>query len=228
MTEVDFRTLPAYPRYKLMASLIVPRPIALVTTLSENGVVNAAPFSMFNMVGEDPPLVMISLNRLKDGRLKDTAANILRSGEFVVHIADEAIGQQMHDCGHAFGPEVSELDVVGLETVPSHTVKPPRIAQAPVAFECVLHEKMETDSRYVFFGRVQWMAARDGLIDTALWRVNLRDYEPVARFGASFYIRCGDRYAMADHGAALSASAAPHAQRAVDSVPSTETPIDRL
>ena len=228
MTEVDFRTLPAYPRYKLMASLIVPRPIALVTTLGESGVVNAAPFSMFNMVGEDPPLLMISLNRLKDGRLKDTAANILRSGEFVVHIADEAIGQQMHDCGHAFGPEVSELDVVGLGTEPSLTVKPPRIAQAPVAFECVLHEKMETDSRYVFFGRVQWMAARDGLIDTELWRVNLRDYEPVARFGASFYIRCGDRYAMADHGAALSAQDTPSTSLAVDSVPSTETPIDRL
>ena len=193
MTEVDFRELAEYPRYKLMASLIVPRPIALVTTLGDNGVVNAAPFSMFNMVGEHPPLVMISLNRLKDGRLKDTAANILRSGEFVVHIADEVIGRQMHDCGHAHPPEVSELEVVGLGTTASRTVRPPRIAEAPVAFECVLHEKMETESRYVFFGRVQWMAARDGLIDTERWRVNLRDYQPVARFGASFYIRCGDR-----------------------------------
>ena len=217
MTEVDFRTLPEYPRYKLMASLIVPRPIALVTTLGENGVVNAAPFSMFNMVGEDPPLVMISLNRLKDGGLKDTAANILRSGEFVVHIADEAIGQQMHDCGVSHPPEVSELDEVGFTAVPSRTVKPPRIAQAPVAFECVLHETMQTDSRYVFFGRVQWMAAREGLIDTERWRVNLREYHPVARFGASFYIRCGDRFAMAQQVESGSAATA-----------STETPIDRL
>jgi flavin reductase (DIM6/NTAB) family NADH-FMN oxidoreductase RutF len=118
--------------------------------------------------------------------------------------------------------------VVGLGTVPSHTVKPPRIARAPVAFECMLHEKMETESRYVFFGRVQWMAAREGLIDTELWRVNLRDYDPVARFGASFYIRCTDRYAMADQGAALSAQGAARAAVAVDSLPSTETPIDRL
>jgi flavin reductase (DIM6/NTAB) family NADH-FMN oxidoreductase RutF len=195
MTEVDFRELAEYPRYKLMASLIVPRPIALVTTLSDHGVVNAAPFSMFNMVGEEPPLVMISLNRQKDGRLKDTAANILRSGEFVVHIADEAMGQQMHHCGHPYPPHISEVEAVGLTTTPSHTVAPPRITQAPVAFECVLHEKMETDSRYVFFGRVQWLAARPGLIDTERWRVNLREYTPVARFGASFYIRCGDRFA---------------------------------
>lgn len=78
--EIDFGALSAYQRYKLMASLIVPRPIALVTTLGASGVANAAPFSMFNMVGEDPPIVMLSINRLKDGRLKDTAANILARG----------------------------------------------------------------------------------------------------------------------------------------------------
>ena len=89
MTEVDFGQISSYQRYKLMASLIVPRPIALVTTLGSNGVVNAAPFSMFNMVGEDPPIVMLSINRLKDGLLKDTAANILAHGEFVVHMTDE-------------------------------------------------------------------------------------------------------------------------------------------
>ena len=196
MTEVDFRALAEYPRYKLMASLIVPRPIALVTTLGPTGVVNAAPFSMFNMVGEEPPLVMISLNRLKDGRLKDTAANILRSREFVVHLADEAIAQQMHDCGRALPPEVSEVETVGLSCTPSRTVAPPRISEAPVAFECVLHEQLETDSRYVFFGRVQWLAAREGLVDTALWRVNLREYTPVGRFGASFYTRCSDRFSL--------------------------------
>ena len=74
--EIDFAQLSAHQRYKLMASLIVPRPIALVTTLGPTGVVNAAPFSMFNMLGEDPPIVMLSVNRLHDGRLKDTAANI--------------------------------------------------------------------------------------------------------------------------------------------------------
>ena len=198
MTEVDFELLGAYERYKLMASLIVPRPIALVTTLGVNGIANAAPFSMFNMVGEDPPILMLSINRLSDGRLKDTAANILASGEFVVHMTDEAMAQQMHACGAALPSDVSELTHVGFTSTPSHTITPPRIVQAPVAFECVLHEKMETESRYVFIGRVKWMAAREGLIDTQAWRVNLRDYHPVARFGASFYTTSRDRFAIED------------------------------
>lgn len=198
MTEIDFAQISAYQRYKLMASLIVPRPIALVTTVGANGVVNAAPFSMFNMIGEDPPILMISINRLSDGRLKDTAANILHSGEFVVHMSDEAIAQKMHACGEAFPSTVSELEAVGLTATPSHTVAPPRILESPIAFECVLHEKLETESRYVFIGRIQWLAAREGLVDTEAWRVNLRDYRPIARFGASFYTRTDDRFSLAD------------------------------
>lgn len=194
--DIDFRVLGAYERYKLMASLIVPRPIALVTTLGADGVVNAAPFSMFNMLGEDPPLVFISINRLHDGRLKDTAANILRSGEFVVHLTDEAMSSQMHACGAALPAHQSELDHTGLTALPSRCVAPPRIAQAPVAFECVLHEKIETDSRYVFLGRILWLTARDGLVDTERWRVRLQDYHPVGRFGASYYVRTGDRFAI--------------------------------
>lgn len=209
MTDIDFAQLSAYQRYKLMASLIVPRPIALVTTLGAHGVVNAAPFSMFNMVGEDPPLVMLSINKLQDGRLKDTAANILASGEFVVHIADEAMAQQMHACGATLPPEVSELAVTGLTPVRSSRVTPPRIAEAPVAFECVLHETLENASRYVFFGRVVWLTAREGLVDTQAWRVNLRDFHPVGRFGASFYTRCGDRFVMAETEGQAGAASTP-------------------
>lgn len=208
MTEVNFEEITSYQRYKLMASLIVPRPIALVTTLGENGVANAAPFSMFNMVGEDPPILMISINRTSDGQLKDTAANILHNGEFVVHLSDEPMAQKMHDCGERFPSHVSELAKVGLTPVPSHTVAPPRILEAPVAFECVLHEKLETPSRYVFIGRVKWLAARDGLIDTEAWRVNLREYAPVARFGASFYTRTTDRFTLSGKADASNAESA--------------------
>ena len=205
--ELDFSKLTEYQRYKLMASLVVPRPIALVTTLSANGVVNAAPFSMFNMLGEEPPIVMISVNRHAGGEMKDTAANILASGEFVVHLADEAIAEQMHACGERMPPEVSEVEMVGFSTLPSNAVAPPRIAEAPVAFECRLWEKLETESRYIFIGRVLWLHARDGLIDTDAWRVRLQEYFPVGRFGASFYIRTRDRFAMGDKpGAAASRS----------------------
>lgn len=213
MTEIDFEQISSYQRYKLMASLIVPRPIALVTTMGANGVANAAPFSMFNMMGEDPPIVMISINRLTDGRLKDTAANILASGEFVVHMSDEPMAARMHACGESLPADVSELARVGLTPVASHRVKPPRILEAPVAFECVLQETLETPSRYVFIGRVRWLAARDGLIDTQAWRVNLRDYHPVGRFGASFYTTTRDRFAIQD---------------AQDRPALTTTPIDQI
>ncbi|MEI7443740.1 MAG: flavin reductase family protein [Burkholderiales bacterium] len=193
--EFDFETLGAYDRYKLMASLIVPRPIALVTTLGEDGTVNAAPFSMFNMLGEDPPIVMISINKLDDG-LKDTARNVLRDREFVVHLADEAIAGKMHRCGDALPPDESEVDAVGFTTVPSTAVAPPRIAEAPVAFECRLWEVLETESRHILIGRVLRLHARDGLVDPVRMRVSLADYFPVGRFGASFYVRTRDRFAI--------------------------------
>lgn len=194
--NIDFSQITAYQRYKLMASLIVPRPIALITTLGENGVVNAAPFSMFNMLGEDPPVVVVSINRLHDGRLKDTAANILANGELVVHLADEPIADKMHDCGEAVPPHVSEIELVEFTTAPSSMVRPPRIAEAPVAFECVLHEKLETESRYIFIARVLCLHVRDGLVDVEKWRVRLQEYFPVGRFGASFYVRTRDRFAI--------------------------------
>jgi len=199
MTEIDFAQLDTYARYKLMASLIVPRPIALITTLSETGVVNAAPFSMFNMMGEDPPVVMLSVNKLQDAAQKDTATNILRDQEFVVHITDEAMAAAMHRCGDRLPPHHSELVHTGLTATASQSVKPPRIAEAPVAFECVLHETLETESRYVFIGRVQWLAVRDGLVDTEKWRVRLQEFFPVGGFGASFYVNCRDRFAIEAH-----------------------------
>jgi len=204
--HINFDTLAPYPRYKLMASLIVPRPIALVTTVGADGVVNAAPFSMFNMVGEDPPIVMLSINRLQDGQLKDTARNILANGEFVVHVCDEPLTAQMHACGASLPSDVSELAHVGLHAVPSQVVAPPRIAEAPVAFECTLHEKLETDSRYVFIGRVRSLTVRDGLVDTDRWRVHLQHYHPVGRFGASFYVTTRDRFAVEDGGTASQGS----------------------
>jgi len=200
---VDFSTLSAYQRYKLMASLIVPRPIALVTTQNADGVVNAAPFSMFNMMGEDPPILMISINKLQDGHLKHTAANILAHGQFVVHIADEPMAEQMHRCGDNLPATESELIAVGLTATPSRAVTPPRIVEAPVAFECELEEKIETASRHIFIGRVLWLHAREDLVDVEHCRVRLQNYFPVARFGASFYIRTRDRFSMSDeHGGA--------------------------
>ena len=193
---IDFAAITEHQRYQLMASLIVPRPIALVTTQGTSGVVNAAPFSMFNMLGEEPPLLMISINKLGDGRLKHTAANIIATREFVVHIADEPMADQMHRCGDDHPATVSELAAVGFTTAPSHAVAPPRIAEAPVAFECALADTLETTSRHIFIGNVRWLHAREGLIDLERYRVRLQNFFPVARFGASFYIRTRDRFSL--------------------------------
>ncbi|MBD8057893.1 flavin reductase family protein [Cellulomonas sp. JH27-2] len=211
--DIDFDALPAYERYKLMASLIVPRPIALVTTVSPSGEVNAAPFSMFGMVGEDPPLLMISVNRLDDGTQKDTAANLDANGEFVVHIPDESIAAQMHRTGERFPPHVDELAEVGLTAVPSHRVRPPRIAEAPVAFECTVHERILTTSRQIYLGRIHHLHAAPGLVDTDRWRVTLADFHPVGRFGASFYVSTSDRFSLAE---------------APDGAPVAATDIDQL
>ncbi|ACC74970.1 flavin reductase family protein [Paraburkholderia phymatum] len=194
--EIDFEAITEYQRYKLMASLIVPRPIALVTTLGADGTVNAAPFSMFNMLGEEPPIVMLSVNRLADGALKDTAVNIAREREFVVHLADEPIAQKMHRCGERFAPNVSELEEVGFTALVSTRVKPPRIAEAPVAFECELWETLQTSSRHIFIGKVLMLHARDELIDPESWRVRLQHYFPVGRFGASDYVTTRDRFEL--------------------------------
>ncbi len=194
VTEVDFRALSPALCYKLMINLIVPRPIALVTTVGADGVVNAAPFSVFNMVGEDPPMVMISINKLGGGAFKDTARNILATGEFVVHIVDEAAAVAMDATADPLPPDQSEIDHAGFTTAPSRLVQPPRIVEVPVAFECSRRETMESDSRYVFFGQILWLHARRGLVDTERWRVDFDRFHPIGRFGAGQYVRLRDRF----------------------------------
>ena len=153
---------------------------------------------MFNMMGEEPPIVMISVNRLKDGMLKDTAVNILRTGEFVVHLPDEAIAEKMHHCGERLPPDRSELASSRSDAGAVHAcVAPPRIAEAPVAFECTLWETLETDEpSHLHRHACSALHARDALIDTDTWRVRLQDYFPVARFGASFYVTTRDRFTI--------------------------------
>src|SRR5476651_2490544 len=120
-------------RYKILTAFVLPRPIAWVTTLGPTGVVNAAPFSFFNVFGEDPPLIMFAINKRPDGRLKDTWTNIKRTNEFVVHIPDEPMALQMHNSSGDFPPDMGEPDRLGLKLAPSLDIKVPRLADAPSA-----------------------------------------------------------------------------------------------
>ena len=146
MTETlsyDPNSLSEHDRYKLLISLVIPRPIALVTTFGPTGVVNAAPFSFFNMFSESPPLAVLGLQTRPDKSLKDTSAHIRDRGEFVINLVDEALGPQMNQCAVDFPPEVSEIEAAKLNLLPSEKVKIPRIAEAPAALECRHYTTLE-------------------------------------------------------------------------------------
>lgn len=135
--EFDMRALPIGARYKIVNSTITPRPIAWVTSQSAARVVNAAPYSFFNAVGIEPPLIVLGLlKNLQTRALKDTARNILETSEFVVNLVCEADAERMNLSSVDAPSDVSEIDYAGIETVPSTVVAPPRIASSPVSFEC--------------------------------------------------------------------------------------------
>ena len=192
----NFDQLERAQRYKLLVGLVVPRPIALVTSQSETGVVNAAPFSFFNVLADEPPLVILSIEDRDTGPLKDSARNMMASGEFVVNLVDESIAARMHACAVDHPPEVSEVEMVGFTTAPSISVKPPRIAEAPAALECTLHSKVEIGTRRILFGLVRHLHVRDGLVDGVTLRVDLDNYHPVGRLFANRYCKTGAQFVL--------------------------------
>jgi len=135
--KFDMRALSMGARYKIVNSTITPRPIAWITSMSKAGVVNAAPYSFFNAVGTEPPLIVLGLLKEPMSRgLKNTASNIIETGEFVVNLVCEADAEKMNLTSVDAPADVSEIDYAGIETVPSDAVAPPRIATSPVSFEC--------------------------------------------------------------------------------------------
>src|ERR1700679_2543446 len=125
--QLTLSELPPGKRYHVLSSLVVPRPIAWVTTLNEDGQVNAAPFSYFQLMGENPPLVVLGIGRRHDGSAKDSFRNIRRAKEFVINIVTEANAESMNLCATDFPPGMSETTALGLKTEPSALVKPPRL-----------------------------------------------------------------------------------------------------
>ncbi|MFA5027143.1 MAG: flavin reductase family protein [Candidatus Methylomirabilota bacterium] len=185
--ELDFAALEQKIRYKLLIGLVYPRPIALVSTVNANGVVNAAPVSFFNAVADEPPLVMLSFNRRNDGQVKDTVKNIRRTGEFVVNLVDEAIANAMLLCGQELPETESEFAAAGFTPVPSIAVAPPRVREAPASLECRLLRRIELGpAREIMLGEVLHAHVREGLVDPATWRVS-ESYRPIGRL-------YGDRY----------------------------------
>jgi len=192
----DPNAMKQHDRYKLLISLVIPRPIALVTTLGPTGVVNAAPFSFFNVFSEAPPLVVLGLQSKPNGSLKDTSAHIRDQGAFVVNLVDEALGQQMNQCAVDFPSDVSEIDAAKLSLLPSEKVKVPRIAEAPAALECRHFTTLEVSaSRRLAIGEIVHIHVREGLWDTDKMRIDMTQYRPLARLYGNFYASLGEPFA---------------------------------
>lgn len=197
MADFDFSKLETQERYKLMAAAITPRPIAWVTTISGARVRNAAPYSFFNMMAADPPLVALGLMRRPDGTHKDSAANILETREFVVNLVTEADAAAMNFTCIDAPPEFDELAEAGLATEPSLTVAPPRIATAPVAMECRLFQAIEAGASTIVLGEVLTFRIADAFIDTERLHLDTLGMELVARMhGAGWYTRSTDLFQM--------------------------------
>lgn len=193
----DLSAHPGARAYRLLAALVVPRPIALVTTVDALGRPNAAPFSFFNVMGADPALLVLGPADRDDGAPKDTAANLIANGEAVVHLCDEPLAPAMVACAAELPPGVSELERAGLATVPSERVRPPRIAACPVALECrVLDIRTYGRNRLVVLEALL-AHVRAGLADPASWKVRVADHAPVGRMESpDGYLRTRDRFRL--------------------------------
>ena len=194
----DFSSLPPPARYKLLAGCILPRPIALVTSVDANGVSNAAPYSFFNVMSHDPALVVLGVDQRRSGMPKDTAANIRTSRDFVVNLVDMRIAEAMNVCAIDFAPCIDELREAGLTAIAASKVAAPRIAEAPVSLECTLADELRyPNGRSIVVGEVVAFHIRDGVVDER-FHVDALALDLVGRMaGAGGYCRLSDPFSIA-------------------------------
>jgi flavin reductase (DIM6/NTAB) family NADH-FMN oxidoreductase RutF len=199
MIEIDPGPQTHQENYRLMTGLVVPRPIAWITTLSPDGKVNLAPFSAFAFVCHKPPMVSITAGLheySRKGQFKDTVVNILRNREYVVNIANRPLLSALHASSAEYPEGQSEVEALGLETRESHSVKTPRIAAAPAALECRLHSTMELGEAgdRIVIGQVVMFQVADRLLRNG--KVDTRELDPIARLGGPNYATFGEIVTM--------------------------------
>lgn len=193
--DLELAKLSRTERYKLLIGLVIPRPIAWISTVSENGVANCAPFSFFNVVSEEPPLCIVSFNRRSDGAIKHTLKNIRRTGEFVVNLVDEPTGEAMSLSARELPESESEFELAGLTPVPAVSVQHPRIGEAAAALECRLERSIEFGpEREMVVGEILHVHAREGIIDPNTKRISEALYNPIGRLFASRYCTTRQRF----------------------------------
>jgi flavin reductase (DIM6/NTAB) family NADH-FMN oxidoreductase RutF len=193
----DFRALSAREKYKLMIGTVVPRPIALVTTVDPQGRVNAAPFSFFNCLSAGPPILALGVENHPDMRFKDTGLNIRLTEVFTVNIVSHAIAEGMHLCAVPFPPDHDELKAAGLTAMPGNKVASPWIREAPASFECRRHVTLELGkSRQIILGEIVFAHYHSDVIDTERMRIDPARLDAVARLGGNTCSTIRDRFEM--------------------------------
>lgn len=197
--EIDPQETSQKNIYKILTGAVIPRPIGWISSISEDGVSNLAPFSFFNAVGEDPPHVMFSTVRTGD-KNKDTLNNVLATKQFVVNMATEELVEAMNATSIELPPDGNEFDYAGLTPIPSVKVKPFRVKESPITFECELvhHYSLEDHKNggaTIMIGRIVMFHVDESVLKDD-YKINMETYRPVARLAGSNYAKLGEIFSI--------------------------------
>ena len=194
--KIDPKTFENF--YRVLTGVVVPRPIAFVSTQSPDGIDNLAPYSFFNAVAYDPPTVVFSSSRHVDRKTKDTLRNVEETGEFVVNIVVDDIAEAMNRTAAEYPEDVDEFEIAGLTAIPSDIVKPPRVAESPVNMECRLNQIINlgegSGGHGLVIGTIALMHVRDDLINGH--RINHQLMKPTGRLAGSMYCHTADTFEL--------------------------------
>lgn len=195
----DLEALGYEESYRLLVNTVVPRPIALVTTMDSHGTPNAAPFSFFNLMGHDPPILVLGIERQAPGQYKDTLRNLRETGNFVVNLVNEAIAEQMNVCAIDFPSGVDELAEAGLSSESGMKVPVPRILESPVNLECTTRQVLEIgEGRCLVIGDIRALHIADEFYDPETRYVLTNKLGLIGRMhGRGWYVRTTDTFHMA-------------------------------
>ncbi|GAF64435.1 hypothetical protein BTS2_1328 [Bacillus sp. TS-2] len=199
MITIESKNLTERENYKLLIGSVIPRPIAFVTSLSKQGVLNGAPFSYFTIISSAPPRILLSIAR-REGEMKDTTVNILYKKEFVVHTVDEANVNEINLSAKSLPHNESEIEEIGMSTIKSHLVDVPAVTQSKIRFECLLDQHIPLEDEQGFMnadliiGRVICYHIEDQLYDDG--KIIQDKWEAVSRLAGHDYARIGEVFTL--------------------------------
>lgn len=197
--QIDVATADVVSTYHHLVSIVTPRPIAWVTSVSPAGVVNLAPFSFFNAFGANPPIVVFSPTLKRDGSKKDTLRNVEATGEFVINVVTSSLAEKANLSSKELPPDESEIELAGLHTTPSTKVKPPRLVESPVNLECKVRQIIPCGTGPIaanlIIGEIVYLHIVDSVLDEQ-GKVDPRKLKTVARLGQEYWCHTSDLFEL--------------------------------